>query len=212
VVIADDHALLRAGLRMLIDAQTDMQVVGEAGDPTTAIRKAREMKPDIVLLDISMPGGGGIGAIEELVRRVPRSRVLVLTMHDERAYVDSALAAGAVGYVVKKAADTELLSAIRAVHHGRIFVDASGGGPARSVRPPKRSRVGGLLSPREREVLELLARGYTNRQVAARMRVSVKSAETYRARLMKKLNLNDRSDLVRFALQAGFLRPEPTAR
>ncbi len=153
-----------------------------------------------------------MGAIEEIARRFPRARVLVLTMHDDPAYVDSALASGAAGYVVKKAADTELLSAIRAVRHGRLFVDAATGAQARLVRRPRRGRPGGLLSPRERQVLELLARGFTNRQVAARMRVSVKSAETYRARLMKKLNLSDRSDLVRFALQAGFLSPERATR
>lgn len=213
VLIVDDHAVLRAGLRMLLEAQADMHVAGEAADAEEALRKARSTGPAVILLDLSMPGAVGTSLIERIAAECPRSSILVLTMHDDPAYAQTALAAGALGYIAKKAADTELLSAIRAVDRGRRFVDVSvvadlapdlparkpPGGPARAgatISP---------LSPREQEVLELLARGHTNREIAARVGIGVKTVETYRSRLGQKLGLRTRADLVSYALETGLL-------
>ncbi len=216
ILIVDDHAILRAGLRMLINAQPDMEVVGEATDGHEALWKAREMKPDVTLMDITMPKAGGLQALEQLRRVCPHTRVLVLTMHDDPAYARSALAAGGWGYVVKRSADSDLLAAIRAVYRGRTFVDPTLAGslvqdllekkaPSRST---DRSATRSLLSPRECEVLRLLAQGYTNQQVAQWIFVSVKTVETYRARIAQKLGLHSRADLTRYALESGLLTPD----
>lgn len=216
LLIADDHAVLRSGLRLLLGTQRDMKVVGEAADGPDAARKAGELHPDVVLLDLSMPGPPSGDTIREVLRQSPASRVLVLTMHDDLAYRYAALAAGAAGYVVKKVADTELLSAIRAVHGGRMFVDrtrivnlaldesksrATDGARRRSERrpPPKN------LSKREREVLGLLAQGHSNQQIADRIGLSVKTVETYRTRLSEKLGIRGRVALFRFASESGLL-------
>jgi two-component system response regulator NreC len=206
VLVADDHAVLRAGLRLLIGAQADMEVVAEAADGEEAVRKAVESRPDVVLMDLTMPGSGGIRAVERIRQECPSSRVLVLTMLDVPAYLRSALAAGASGYVVKSAADSELLSAIRAVHRGRTVLDPE---LAASVlqnalgRRPAGGPGAGLLSPREREVLDLIAQGYTNQQIADRFGLSVKTIETHRSRLVEKLGLRSRAELVRYALDSG---------
>jgi len=215
VLIADDHAVLRAGLRILINTQPDMEVVGEAADGNEAVQKALETEPNVALMDITMPASGGIKAIEQIRKECPQTRVLVLTMHDDIAYLRSALAAGGSGYVVKKAADSELLSAIRAVHKGHMFVDlASENTTVQDALVNKamkeRTRPGapkGLLSQREKEVLHLVAQGYTNQQVANRLGLSVKTVETYRSRLVEKLELRTRADLVRYALEIGLLGP-----
>ncbi len=209
VLLADDHALLRAGLRMLINAQPDLEIVGEAGDSHEAARLARQLHPDVLILDLTMPGGQSIPTIEQLRQECPQTRVLVLTMHDDAAYLRAVLAAGGFGYVVKTAADADLLTAIRAVSQGRIFVDlslASGSihaaldKTAASAAPPASQ-----LSQREREVLELLAQGHTNQVIADRLFLSVKTIETYRARIVDKLGLRTRADLIRYALEAGLL-------
>jgi DNA-binding NarL/FixJ family response regulator len=213
ILIADDHAVLRAGLRMLIGAQADMEVVGEAADGEEAVRRAAELRPDIVLLDITMPGMGGIKAIEEIRRRAPATRVLVLTMHDVPAYLRSVLAAVGSGYVVKRAADAELLSALRGVHGGRTVLDPSlavrvvQGGIGRRGPAPGTPVLASPLSQREREVLDLVAQGYTNQQIADRLGLSVKTVETYRSRLVEKLGLRSRADLVRYALDSGLFGP-----
>jgi two-component system response regulator NreC len=209
VLIADDHAVLRAGLRVLIGAQADMEVVAEAADGDEALRKTVETRPDVALVDITMPGRGGIQAIERIRQGCPATRVLVLTMHDVPAYLRSALAAGAAGYVVKRAADSELISAIRGVHRGRTVLDSSLA--VMVVQGAIAKRVGGgqpvgsasLLSPREREVLDLVAQGYTNQQIADRLGLSIKTVETYRSRLVEKLGLRSRADLVRYAVDSG---------
>jgi two-component system response regulator NreC len=207
VLVVDDHAVLRAGLRMLIRAQADMDVVGEAADAEEAVRKALEARPDVVLMDLSMPGAGGIRAIECLRQDCPTSRVLVLTMHDVPAYLRSALAAGASGYVVKSAADSELLSAIRGVYRGRTVLDPELAASALQNTLGRRPAGGpaGALSPREREVLDLIAQGYTNQQIADRFGLSVKTIETHRSRLVEKLGLRSRAELVRYALDSGLL-------
>jgi DNA-binding NarL/FixJ family response regulator len=215
IVIADDHAVLRAGLRLLINGQPDMEVVGEAADGSEAVTRARETQPDVMLLDLSMPGQGGMQAITGIRQAAPNTRVLALTMYDDPAYLRSVLATGGAGYVVKSVADMELLTAIRAVANGRTFVDLPGldrspaeqgvqgsdGGAAQTERSLS------LLSDRERTVLSLVAQGYTNQEVADQLEVSVKSVETYRARLMDKLGLQNRADLVRYALECGLLIP-----
>lgn len=219
ILVADDHAILRSGLRMLINTQSDMEVVGEAVDGEDAIRRVGELDPDIVLLDLTMPGMGGIRALEVIREKFPRTRVLVLTMHDEYAYVRSVLAAGGAGFVVKRAADAELLSAIRTVSQGRSYIDvslASTGSLEEIVNPKAGDRDGGWrdvrLSQREREVLTSVAHGYTNQQIADSLGLSVKTVETYRARVAEKVGLKNRADLVRYALDAGLLAPERSGR
>ena len=213
VLIADDHAVLRAGLKLLVNAQADMEVVGEAADGPAAVRGARATAPHVVLLDLSMPGARFTQTIEHFGRLDPRPRVLVLTMHDDPSYLRVALLAGASGYIVKKAADIELLTAIRAVHHGRTFVHLT-----RPGEPPPGAELGRVsrpaagqprpLSPREAEVLRLLAQGYTNQEAADHLAVSVKTIETHRKRLSDKLGLKSRAELFRFAVEVGLLQGE----
>ena len=214
VMIVDDHAILRAGLRMLVNAQADMEVVSEAPDGDKAVLGVREAKPDVALLDLTMPRVGGMKALQEIVRNCPETRVLVLTMHDDPAYLRSALAAGASGYLLKRAVDAELIAAIRAVHRGGIFVDprlasilvqdvlAKRGTKSAPTRPVN------ILSDRELQVLGLVARGYTSAQISKQISVGVKTVETYRSRLAEKLGLRTRSDVIRFAVQMGLLTPE----
>jgi two-component system response regulator NreC len=214
VMIADDHAILRAGLRMLVDAQADMEVVSEAPDGEKAAQTARETKPNVALLDLTMPRIGGMKALEKLAKDCPEIRVLVLTMHDDPAYLRSALAAGASGYLLKRAVDAELLAAIRAVHRGGIFVDPRLASVlVQDVLAKKNSKHGSkrqvdILSRRELQVLRLVARGFTSAQIAKQIFVGVKTIETYRARLTQKLGLRTRSDVIRFAVQTGLLTPE----
>jgi DNA-binding NarL/FixJ family response regulator len=216
LLIADDHAVLRAGLRALINVQADMEVIAEAKDGTEAVVIAGQTHPDVVLMDLTMPKGGGISAITSIRQAYPRSRVLALTMHDDPSYLHAVLIAGGAGYVVKTAADTELLTAIRVVMQGGTFVDMSTKqqdppfAPDRNKSHDEPIQDGSihLLSPREREVLIMVSQGHTNQEVADRLKLSVKSVETYRARLMEKLLLKNRADLVRFALNSGLLAPE----
>jgi len=214
VMIADDHAILRAGLKMLVNAQADMEVVSEAPDGEKAAQTARETRPDVALLDLTMPRAGGMKALQEMARHCGEVRVLVLTMHDDPAYLRSALAAGASGYLLKRAVDAELIAAIRAVHRGGVFVDPRLANILVQDVLAKRSGTAGpaqpanILSRRELEVLGLVARGYTSAQIAKQIFVSVKTIETYRARFTEKLGLRNRSDVIRFAVQMGLLTPE----
>lgn len=217
VFIADDHGVLRGGLRALLNTQPDMEVVGEAVNGPDAETGIQATEPDVALMDISMPGGGGLAAIAAVMRVRPRTRILVLTVHDELGYVRAAADAGAIGYVVKKAVDTELLAAIRVVAEGRSFMDASLGLGLieRALRPRATAAGPGRhlknLTVREREVMGRVAEGYTNAQIAEQLRLGVKSIETYRSRLMEKLGLTSRADLVRFALECGVLAPGKSA-
>lgn len=208
VLLADDHAILRAGLAMLVRAQPDLEVVAEAADGIEALEKIRRTKPDVVILDLTMPRMSGFDALREIVRDHPDTKVLVLTMHDDPAYGRSLLAAGALGYVTKRAADRELLTAIRAVREGRQFVDVT---QAEDMLPRSAARVPlsrELLSQRERQVLVLLARGHTHQEVADRLALSIKTVETYLSRLTSKLGLHRRAELVRYALETGILDRE----
>jgi len=214
VMIADDHAILRAGLRMLVNVQADMEVVSEAPDGEKAVQTARETRPDVALLDLTMPRVGGMKALQEMARDCRETRVLVLTMHDDPAYLRSALAAGASGYLLKRAVDAELIAAIRAVHRGGIFVDPRLASVLVQDVLAKRSAKAGptrpvnILSQRELQVLTLVARGYTSAEIAKQIFVGVKTIETYRSRLAEKLGLRTRSDVIRFAVQMGLLTPE----
>lgn len=212
VLIADDHAVLRAGLTMLLNAQPDMEVVGEASNGGEAISKTAELKPDVLLLDISMPGLGGIDVIRQIKAEGLPVAILVLTMHEDEGYFRETLSSGALGYIPKKAADDELISAIRVVNSGQVFLYPSltkslvkeiiySGAFEKEVE----SDSYGKLSQREREVLQLVAQGYTNQQMADRLFLSVKTIETYKTRVMEKLDLHSRVELVRYALQRGLL-------
>jgi two-component system, NarL family, response regulator NreC len=215
VITADDHAILRAGMRLLINARADMEVVGEAENGQDAIALCQRERPDVAVLDLTMPVTNGIQAAREIRRLCPGTRILILTMHVEQEYVRTALAAGASGYLTKKAADLELPIAIRTLHRGQPYIDASIGFDVLAdliQRPlaPTAAATGPKLSEREEEVLRLLARGYTNQEIATRLFVSVKTVETYRGRLAQKLGLKKRAQIVRFALEMGLLTPEGT--
>ncbi len=212
VLIADDHAVLRAGLSRLLNAESDIEVVGEAGDGEEAVSKTVELVPDVLLLDITMPLLGGIDVTRMIKAKNLPVAILVLTMHEDEGYLRAALKAGVLGYIPKKAADTELTSAIRAVHRGEIYLYPS------MAKPLVEEAIYGsvahngmsvdnyeLLSQREQEVLRLIAQGYTNQEIAGRLFLSIKTVETYKARLMEKLNINSRAELVRYALQRGLL-------
>ena len=209
VLIVDDHPLVRKGLRMTIESQDDLAVVGEAGTVHEAIEAAARLQPTIITLDLSMPGPSGVASVERLRAAVPAARIVVVTMHDDPAYVRSAIAMGAAGYVNKSAADTELISAIRAVARGRVFIDVGDAATLESILSPGAPAAGKSpiesLSEREREVLRSVARGLTNQKIADEIGLSVKTVESYRARLMKKLGFKDRADIVRLALELGWM-------
>ncbi len=212
LLLADDHAVLRAGLKTLLNAQHDIEVIAEAADGEEAIRKSAEFAPDIVLMDITMSGMSGLEATQEIKKQSPEKKVLVLTMHEDEDYLYQMLRAGASGYVPKKAADTELLDAIRATYRGENFIHSSmTKSIVANVRDnkekvvPDKSLDGEKLSQREREVLQLLAVGYTSQEIADKLFLSIKSVETYKARVKEKLGLKGRADLVRYAIQTGLL-------
>lgn len=209
VVLADDHALLRAGLAVLINAQPDMEVVAEAATAQEAIEAVQRTQPDLLTLDLTMPGGNSVQAIETLRQKCPKTRILVLTMHDDPGYLHATMSAGCAGYLVKTASDAEMLSALRTVAQGRTVVGLSlSQGDARSVLGPGAKTEHPALAPlseREREVLQLLARGHTNHQIADKLFLSVKTVETYRSRIGEKLGLRDRAELVAYAIKVGFL-------
>jgi two-component system, NarL family, response regulator NreC len=210
VAIADDHAVMRDGLAALIASQEDMQLVGEAPDGAEIEKLVRAKRPDVVVMDITMPNGSGIDAIPKVRAACDTTRVLVLTMHDDQAYLRSVMAAGGAGYLVKRAAGTELLTAIREVHKGRAYVNvALGDNGLRDVLPVSAPIPGAdapALSAREQQVLELLAKGHTNREVAEKLDVSKKTVDTYRVRIAEKLGLRSRADIVRYALETGVLK------
>jgi len=205
VLLADDHPIVRGGLKGLIDSQPDMEVVGEAADGAEAVRSAVALRPDVVVMDVSMPGVGGAEATQQLRRDAPDVKVLALTAHEDRGYLQLLLNAGACGYVLKRAAADDLVRAIRSVAAGETYIDQSVTGQLVSavIRPA----VAVELSEREGEVLRLIAQGHPIKQIAARLDVSVRTIETYKARGSEKLGLKSRADIVRYALQNGWLRP-----
>jgi len=206
VLIVDDHAVVRAGLKLLVDGEQDLETVGEAGSARDAIFEARSLKPDVVLLDVVMPDENGIVVVPQLLKESPESRVLMLSMQDEPRYVREAFEAGASGYVLKEAADAELVAAIREVAGGGRYVHPELGARLVAAESEERKRAEeDPLSEREREVLRLLALGHTNQEIAKQLFISVRTAETHRAHIMQKLRLQSRAELVRYALDQGLL-------
>jgi two-component system response regulator NreC len=206
VLVVDDHAVVRSGLRLLIDAESDMETVGEAGTVRDAIFEARSTKPDLILMDVVMPGESGLEGLPKLRHEHPDVKVLVLSMQDDPRYLREAFAAGASGYVLKEAADTEVVTAIREVAAGGRYVHPELG--ARLVAAEAeaaRQADEDPLSDREREVLRLLALGFTNQEIAKQLFISVRTAETHRAHVMQKLRLGSRAELVRYAIAHGLL-------
>jgi len=209
VLIVDDHAVVRSGLRRLLDAEADIETVGEAANADRAVFEAIEAKPDVVLMDLVMPEKGGIEGMPALLQAVPETRVLVLSMQDDPRYVRGAFEAGASGYVLKDAADTEVVSAIRAVAAGERYVHPALGAKLVSAEAEGRRRAEqDPLSEREREVLRLLALGHTNQEIAEQLYISVRTVETHRAHIMQKLSLSSRADLVRYAIAEGLLQAD----
>ncbi len=208
IVLADDHAVLRTGLKMLLNAQEDLVVVGEATDGQQAITVVDTQSPDLLILDISMPKTDGLQVLRHVKRTHPNLRVLVLTMHEEEDYLRRALEAGAAGYCPKSAADAELISAIRAVMRGNVYIHPSHTKLLLNQMIPTASEAGetsAALSEREETVLKLVALGHTNQKIASELSVSIKTVESYRARGMEKLRLTSRAALVRYALQEGWM-------
>jgi two-component system, NarL family, response regulator NreC len=204
VLIVDDHSVVRAGVRLLLEHEEDMEPVGEAADARQALELARRLTPDVVVMDVVMPGTTGVDAAAEIRHALPDVRILMLSMQDDPSYVRQAFANGATGYVLKEAADAELVTAVRRVASGEQYVHPSLGaklvgdsGPAKRDDDP--------LSDREREVLSLLALGYTNQEIADRLVVSVRTVEAHRAHILTKLRLSTRAELVRYAIDTGLL-------
>jgi two-component system, NarL family, response regulator NreC len=206
VLVVDDHAVVRAGLRRVLDAEADIETVGEAANADRAVFEAMEHKPDVVLLDVVMPGKSGIEAMPALRQAAPEGKVLVLSMQDDPRYVREAFDAGASGYVLKEAADTEVVGAVRAVAAGERYLHPALGARLVAADAEARKRAeADPLSDREREVLRLLALGHTNHEIAKMLFISVRTAETHRAHIMQKLRLSSRAELVRHALSEGLL-------
>jgi len=213
VLIADDHAIVREGIRALLTLSDDIEVVGEAADGREAIAAARKLGPDVILMDIAMPGLGGLEATLEILREDPHAKILVLSQYDDREYVRRFLKAGVSGYVLKKAAGSDLTAAIRAAARGGLVLDPQ------VAREAMRDQVEGTpesegtdpyetLTDREKQVLKLVAEGHSNKEVAELLGVSVKTAMSHRERVMQKLDLHSRTDLIRFALKKGVIRVE----
>jgi DNA-binding NarL/FixJ family response regulator len=208
ILLADDHAIVRQGLKLLIDSQPEMNVIGEAADGDAVVAKAQALRPDVVLMDISMPGTNGLAATRALKQRQPGIVVLVLTRHDDETYLQELLRAGASGYVLKQSPPPQLLQAIRAVAAGGIYLD-----PAITARVAdglldrrdEGSRAAAAISDRESEVLRLVAVGHSNKEIAARLNISIKTVEVHKANAMRKLGLTGRVDLIRYGVLQGWL-------
>jgi two-component system response regulator NreC len=208
VLVVDDHAVVRTGLRRILDAEHDIDTVAEAPTVDRAVFEALEHKPDVVLMDVMMPGKSGIEGLPAVLQAAPAAKVLVLSMQDDPRYVREAFEAGASGYVLKEAADTEVVGAVRTVAAGERYVHPALGARLVAAEVEERKRAAAdPLSEREREVLRLLALGHTNQEIAKQLYISVRTAETHRAHIMQKLGLSSRAELVRHALDQGLIEP-----
>ena len=209
ILLADDHETVRHGLKLLIDSQPDMKVIAEAGDGAAAVQRAIDLKPDVVVLDISMPGMNGLLATRKLKELQPKSVIVTLTRHSDDAYLQELLRAGVSGYVLKQSAPSELIQAIRAAAAGGQYLDSTltsrvtAGFLAKEGK--RTTKSGASLSEREAEVLRLIASGYSNKEIAARLALSVKTVEAHKANAMRKLELTGRIDIVKYALLQGWL-------
>jgi DNA-binding NarL/FixJ family response regulator len=212
ILIAEDHETVREGIKLLIDAQPDMEVIGEAGDGLTAVSSAQSLNPDVVVMDVTMPGATGFQATEKLNQLCPQVKVLALTRHTDKAYLQQLVRAGAFGYVLKQSPAVELLQAIRTVAEGKKYLDSAMTGAVMvgyaGESSPFDSNHQPWISKREEEVLRLIAWGYSNKEIAAQADISVKTVEAHRANAMRKLDLHSRIDIVRFALTQGWLQEE----
>lgn len=202
VVLADDHAVVRSALRMLLEDEPEIEVVAEAGDAASAIRYARGHRPSVMILDINMPGGSGLDAIPDIREQSPETRIVMLTMQDETSAARKALQAGVLGYILKEAASEELVKAVRLAANGKTYLQPELG--ARLAAEPEATAPDDL-SEREIEVLRLIALGHTNNEIAARLFLSVRTIESHRAHIQQKLKLSSRSELVRYALDRGLI-------
>jgi DNA-binding NarL/FixJ family response regulator len=209
IVLVDDHKLMREGLRMVLDREENLEVVGEADDGLAALNVSRQLRPDVVVMDISMPGVNGLKATEMLKMELPATKVLILTRHTDRSHVEQLLASGASGYVLKQSSSEELVRAIRRVSAGRSYLD-----PAVTEQvvgsiaagAPRGTLAAKTLSKREEDVLRLVALGFLSKEVASRLRISIKTVETHKANAMSKLGMSSRIDIVRYAVLQGWLQ------
>lgn len=207
VVLAEDHSTVREGIKMLVNAQTDMRVVGEAGNGAAAIKTVREKKPDVVVMDISMPEMNGLKATKKLKAEFPKLKILTLTRHTDDSFLEQLIAAGASGYVLKQSAPAELINAIRTVGGGNSYLDPTltnkvmGGFFKRGLRGDRQNEMTG----REAEVLRLIAWGFANKEIASRLGLSVKTVEAHKANAMRKMNMSGRIDIMRYAILQGWL-------
>lgn len=206
IVLADDHAVMRDGVRMVLESQPDLRVIGTADDGAHAVDLVDALRPDVAVLDIAMPNTNGLAAARQILRRAPATKIIFLSMHDGEEYFKEALRAGAAGYVLKRAAATELVAAIRAVQKGESYLDPA---VTRTLHDLGEGDSGHLadLTERELEVLKLVAEGLTNRQIAAQLIISVKTVQSHRTNIMEKLDLHDRTDLVKYAIRRGLIQP-----
>jgi two-component system, NarL family, response regulator NreC len=205
VLLADDHAILRSGIRALLEDEPDIEVVGEAEDGHAVIRMVAELEPDVILIDIAMPRLNGLEATRRIMQANPQAKILILTMHENEEYVRQVFASGAMGYILKDAAVRELLGAIRAIYRGEVVLSPA---ITRLVVEDylrwgdlQMNHIDSSLSPREREVLQLIAEGYTNHEIAGILSISIKTVQSHRGNLMRKLDLHDRGDLIKYAIQ-----------
>ena len=213
ILLAEDHNTVREGIKLLVNAQPDMQVVGEAADGRAAIDKTRELAPDLLVMDISMPELNGLKATEKLRKEFPELKILTLTRHTDDGYLQQLIKAGVNGYVLKQSAPTELINAIRTVTSGKSYVDSELtqkilGGYAGRANGPLRGEGSGQISDRESEVIRLIAWGYSNKEIATRLGLSVKTVEAHKSNAMRKLNMRSRIDIVRYAILQGWLEEE----
>jgi two-component system, NarL family, response regulator NreC len=209
VLLVDDHAVVRAAVRHVLAAEDGVEVVAEAGSAERAVAEARRHQPDVVVMDLHMPSGDGVAGMPDVLRAAPQARILVLTMRADRASVRASFAAGASGYVLKEAADTELVAAVRAVASGAQYVQAALGAQLLVEQSEAHARPDDGLSQREREVARLLALGHSNQEISRMLWISPRTAETHRAHVMRKLGISTRAELVRHALRTGLLDAEP---
>ena len=207
ILLADDHVTVRHGLKLLIDSQPDMAVVAEASDGAAAVEQAAALKPDVVVMDISMPGMTGLVATRKLKERQPQLAIVTLTRHTDDAYLQELLRAGAAGYVLKQSAPSELLQAIRAASAGGQYLDSAltARVTAKYLATERKTKAESAVSERESEVLRLIASGYSNKEIAARLALSVKTIEAHKANAMRKLGLTGRIDIVKYAVLQGWL-------